>query len=146
MTTIADIMTRRTITVEMDDSLSLVRDLFEDKRFHHLLVLDHGRLVGVLSDRDLLRNISPFVGKFSERSQDAACLRRRVHQIMTRRLVCISHDESVEEGARRMLTHGVACLPVVDHAQRCVGIITWHDLLHFAYAQPEQIDGTVEAA
>lgn len=81
---VAEIMSTKIVTVLADDDLLAVRALFERHNFHHLLVTDNGRLIGVISDRDLLRNLSPFVGRLSERSQDVRTLYRRVHQMMTR--------------------------------------------------------------
>ncbi|MBI4595198.1 MAG: CBS domain-containing protein [Candidatus Tectomicrobia bacterium] len=126
---IDQIMTRKTITVGMDDDVRKVKDLFEKHRFHHLLVIEQGRLVGVISDRDLLRNVSPFIGKLSERSQDMSTLNRRVHQIMRRKLVTISSTMKVEEAAQVMLEQRVSCLPVVMADGHVVGVVTWRDLL-----------------
>jgi acetoin utilization protein AcuB len=123
------IMTHEITTVGMDDDVHRVRELFEDHGFHHLLVVERGKLVGVISDRDLLRNVSPFIGKWSERSQDMATLHRRVHQIMTRKPVTIGREMQVEEAARVMLEHRVSCLPVVREDGRPVGIVTWRDLV-----------------
>jgi len=131
-TTVASIMTRHVITVSMDDALRKVRDVFESCRFHHLVVTEKGRVVGILSDRDLLKNISPFVGKISERTQDLHTLDKRVHQIMTRRLVWCSDQTTLGEAGRLMLDHGVSCLPVLDHAGHCVGIVTMRDMLAWA--------------
>ncbi len=50
---IRDIMTTRVATVSMDDRLSVIKDIFEQAHFRHLLVLEEGELVGVISDRDL---------------------------------------------------------------------------------------------
>jgi acetoin utilization protein AcuB len=125
-------MTRHVITVSMDDSLRKVREVFESCRFHHLVVTEHGRVVGIISDRDLLKHISPFVGKISERTQDAHTLEKRVHQIMTRRLVWCSAQSTLGEAGRLMLDHTVSCLPVLDHAGHCVGILTMRDMLAWA--------------
>lgn len=58
--TVGDPMTRHIVSVSMDDPLQRVRAAFEAYGFHHLLVIENERLVGVISDRDLLRNLSPF--------------------------------------------------------------------------------------
>ncbi len=123
------IMTRETTTIGMDDRIYRVKDLFEEHVFHHLLVVEKGQLVGVISDRDLLRNVSPFIGKLSERSEDAATLNRRVHQIMTRKPVTVSPETDVKDASRVMLEHRVSCLPVVKDDGRVAGIVTWRDLL-----------------
>lgn len=123
------IMTTHIVTVGMDDTLREVAALFEAHRFHHLLVVDAGRLVGILSDRDLLRHISPFVGKLSEREQDLATLRKHAHQIMSRDLVTVSAGDSLQQAADLMLSRRISCLPVLDDRGYAVGIVTIHDLL-----------------
>lgn len=128
--TLEQVMTRHVVTVAMDDDLKRVRELFHVHGFHHLLVLESHKLVGVLSDRDLLRHLSPFVGKpFSERAQDEATLHKRVHQIMTRRVVTAPRDMPLTAAARLMVDQHVSCLPVVDGHLHPVGIVTWRDLL-----------------
>lgn len=126
---VADVMTGTIVTVELDDTLGFAKELFDVHRFHHLLVVDKGKLAGIVSDRDLLRAVSPFVGKLVEREQDAATLRKRIHQIMGRQLVTVAPDEGIEACARLMLERRVSCLPVVDREGRPVGVATWRDLL-----------------
>ncbi len=55
---VASIMTRNVVTVEMDYSIQIIRDIFKNFEFHHLLVLENQKLVGVISDRDYLSAIS----------------------------------------------------------------------------------------
>jgi acetoin utilization protein AcuB len=129
MMKVGEIMSTDPVTVGMDDDLHRVKDLFDLYRFHHLLVLLGERLVGVISDRDLLRATSPFIGRASERPQDVATLNRRVHQIMTRKLVVVAPEVPVDEAARLMLDKRVSCLPVVDDEDRLLGIVTWRDQL-----------------
>lgn len=126
---IEQIMTRQTIFIQMDDDIRRVRDLFEEHGFHHLLVVEKGKLSGVISDRDLLRSLSPFTGQLSERPQDLATLNRHVHQIMTREPVTITPDMEVEQATAIMLELHVSCLPVVTDMGKTVGIVTWRDLL-----------------
>jgi acetoin utilization protein AcuB len=126
---VGSIMTRSPVTVGLDDDLAHVRDLFTAHGFRHLLVLAGGRLVGVLSDRDLLRALSPFLGRASERAQDVATLRRRVHQVMSREPVVVSPEATVAEAARLLFARRVSCLPVVADDGAVVGIVSWRDLL-----------------
>lgn len=129
---LAQIASKTVVTVRLDDTLSHVKKLFDERAFHHLLVVEDGVVVGVISDRDLLRNLSPFAGnRFSERAQDAATLNRRVHQVMSRALVVASEQATLKEGIRLMLGKHVSCLPVVDARARPVGIVTWRDILGF---------------
>lgn len=139
------VMSRDPVTVRMDDTLRHVQELFERHRFHHLPVVEGGQLVGVISDRDLLRNLSPFIGRAAERDRDLNTLNRRVHQIMSRALVVAHPDDDVRDAARMMLAERVSCLPVVESAgeseegavqTRLAGILTWRDLLRAAVDGP----------
>lgn len=126
---LADIMTRRIVTVEMDDSLYVVKEVFDHASFHHLLVVDGRRLVGVISDRDLLRHVSPRVDSVDETRADRASLNRKAHQIMSRHPVTATPDCAISEGVRRLLKSGVSCLPIVDANGHPQGIVSWRDLL-----------------
>ncbi len=58
---VESIMSRRLATVGFDDTLSTVKEIFDRPGFHHLLVVEDGKLRGgVVSDRDLLRATEPF--------------------------------------------------------------------------------------
>ena len=122
-------MTTKLVAVEMDDTLAAVREIFQNTGFHHLLVIEQGELVGVLSDRDLLRHLSPYVGTVAETQRDAATLHKHVHQIMTRKPVTLSPESELEEVLEKFRQKDVTCLPVIDARNRAVGIVTWRDML-----------------
>lgn len=127
--TVKSIMSKRVVSITMDDTLAKARELFLEFHFHHLLVLESGRLVGVISDRDLLKAISPFIGSLSELDRDRATLNKRAHQIMSRNPVTIEASETVETAAQRLLINRVSCLPVVTQDGKINGIVSWRDLL-----------------
>ncbi len=129
MLRVAEIMSRKIVTVLADDDLLTVRALFERHNFHHLMVTENGRLIGVLSDRDLLRNLSPFVGRLSERAQDVRTLYRRVHQLMTRAPVTVTADWLLFDAVNLMLAREISCLPVVSFHGRPIGIVTLRGVL-----------------
>ncbi len=124
------IMTARVVTVEVDDTLEAVRQIFDAMKFHHLLVVDTGKtLCGVISDRDLLRALSPYVGTASENARDTATLRKRVHQIMSRKPVTLPPEASVTDAINLFLASRVSCIPIVDQHLKPVGIVSWRDVL-----------------
>jgi acetoin utilization protein AcuB len=134
---LGSIMTARVVTVEMDDRLEIVKEIFDTMNFHHLLVVDeHKRLSGVVSDRDLLRAISPYVGSAAETARDLATLNKRVHQIMTRRPVTLRPQATVAEAVSLLLAHRISCIPIVDEESKPVGIVSWRDLLRALAAPP----------
>lgn len=124
-----DIMTRDVVTVALDTSLAEVREIFQTHKFHHVLVIERGKAVGVLSDRDLLKHISPFIGKMAERPQDLFSLEKRAHQVMTRKLISVPPGTDVCTAAEHLAEHRVGCLPIIDERGRAVGIVSLRDLL-----------------
>lgn len=134
---IKDIMTKSVVTVEMDDKLSLVKEIFDNSKFHHLLVIDGGKLFGVVSDRDLLKAISPNLGTMVVTYRDLATLNKRVHQIMTRKPITLKPDDSISDAAALFNTHRISCIPVVNDEFQPVGIISWRDLVKTMLPQPE---------
>lgn len=124
-----DLMTPRVVTVELDDPLEAVKKIFDSVKFHHLLVVEAGKLCGVISDRDLLRALSPYIGTRSETARDAATLQKRVHQIMTRKPVTLAPEATLGEAVKVFLEHRVSCIPVVDATFKPIGIVSWRDLL-----------------
>ncbi|RDL44107.1 CBS domain-containing protein [Marinomonas piezotolerans] len=133
-----DIMTRDVITVDMDTRLPDVQVLMHSHGFHHLPVVDHGTLAGIISDRDLLRLVSPFIGKVNEQPRDTDTLNRAAHQIMTRQPITVKADTDIRDVVNWMLKTGISCVPVIDDQNQLIGIITWRDLIaHAKFADPE---------
>jgi acetoin utilization protein AcuB len=133
---VKDIMSSPPVTIGMDTTMAQVKEVFDRRRFHHLIVQDdQGKCAGVLSDRDLLHTVSPFIGKLAERSADVESLKKRAHQVMSRKLIAVREQTLLRAAARVMLDYNISCLPVVDHELRCVGIITIRDIVRWSIAQ-----------
>src|SRR5580698_4655361 len=127
---IGTVMTARVVTVEMDDRLDVVKKIFDTLNFHHLLVIDDSRtLKGIVSDRDLLKALSPYVGSAAENARDSATLNKRVHQIMSRNLITLQPRASISEAVQLFLDHRISCIPITDVALKPVGILSWRDVL-----------------
>jgi acetoin utilization protein AcuB len=108
----------------------VVKEIFDTVNFHHLLVLDENKkLGGIVSDRDLLRALSPYVGSAAETARDLATLNKRVHQIMTRHPITLRPESGISEAVNLLLMHGISCIPIVDDKLKPVGIVSWRDLL-----------------
>jgi acetoin utilization protein AcuB len=124
------IMTFPVVSVTMDDRLGTLKDIFDAKGFHHLLVTGEDRkLCGVISDRDLLRALSPHVGTLSETARDSASLNKRAHQIMAHKPVTLTADHTVAEAIGLFLERRISCIPIVDDDFVPVGIVSWRDVL-----------------
>jgi acetoin utilization protein AcuB len=128
---LGDIMTPHVVTVSPDDTLGTIRNIFNRYKFHHVIVVEHGKAIGVISDRDLLKNVSPFLGKLEERARDAASLSKKAHQIMSRGLVSAPESMPVPEAILMMIGSNISCIPVLNEYSRPIGIVTSHDLLRW---------------
>jgi acetoin utilization protein AcuB len=127
---IEKIMSQPVVTVTLDDTLRLVKEVFENAKFHHLLVVDKGKLYGVISDRDLLKYISPFIGTIQETAHDKFTLNKKVHQIMSRKPITLTPSADVYEAISLFNQHNISCIPIVNENGTPVGIVSWRDILH----------------
>ncbi|MRW94397.1 CBS domain-containing protein [Duganella sp. FT80W] len=133
---VKDIMSRDVVTVGLDDTLALVKEIFDHSKFHHLLALEKGELLGVVSDRDLFKALSPNLGTNVETYKDAATLNKRVHQIMSRKPKILRDDATVDDAIDLFNQHAVSCIPILSQDDRLVGILSWRDILRNLRPQP----------
>ncbi|GGA64769.1 CBS domain-containing protein [Neiella marina] len=123
------IMNTQVVTVELDDTLATVKDIFDNAHFHHLLVVEDGHLEGIISDRDLLLAISPNIGTKAETPKDRQALKRPVHQIMTRDPLTLKPTASIFEAIYLFNRNRISCLPIIDDNRVAIGVVTWRDIL-----------------
>jgi CBS domain-containing protein len=114
---ITNAMTREVLAVPPEAKLSRAADLMTRKRIRHLPVVSGARLVGVLSDRDVL--------KYEPLEVDDV----RVGAAMTPAPITCLPGDTVSHAAAIMLDHKIDCLPIVDAGGSLVGIVTSSDLL-----------------
>jgi acetoin utilization protein AcuB len=127
---VGSIMTARVVTVEMDDRLEVVKKIFDTLKFHHLLVVDdRKKLTGIVSDRDLLKALSPHIGSAAETARDIATLDKRVHQIMSRKPLTLHPGADVSEAVALFLENRISCIPIVNPDFKPVGILSWRDVM-----------------
>lgn len=126
---VSRLMSTKPVSVNMDDSLTKVKALFDELSFHHILVVEARQLQGVISDRDLLKNLSPRIDTVAATTQDLAGLNKRAHQIMSRKPISIQADASVGEAIALFNQHIISCIPVVDTEEHLVGILSWRDIM-----------------
>jgi acetoin utilization protein AcuB len=105
------------------DALATVRA----HRIRHIPVLRAGRLVGIVTDRDLRLAMPPVWAPDREELTEALRT-RRVEEVMTPNVVTIGADTPIEEAARQMLTNRIGCLPVMEDGA-LVGILTKSDVV-----------------
>ena len=128
--TVSDIMTKRVITLKPYHSLSDSVTLIAKHSFRHFAVVDGFRLVGVVSDRDILRVLA--------RAKDWQ--NTTVSQFMMRDLVTVQPNTLISVAVREMLSKKINCLPVVDDRGDLQGIVTSTDLLSILYSTQEKLE------
>jgi acetoin utilization protein AcuB len=126
---ISKLMSKPIVTVELDEPLRVVKKIFDQAKFHHLLVVEKNLLYGVISDRDLFKAISPHIGTSKETLNDTLTLNQKVHQIMTRKLITLPPTADVYDAIHIFNKHNISCIPIVDEQKRPVGIVSWRDIL-----------------
>ncbi len=119
---VSDLMSTHLVTLAPSDNLGLADAIFQNARVRHLPVTDNGKLVGLLTQRDLLRAL-----------QDGRVAReRRAEEVMIKEVVTVTPDTALRHAVKRMLHRKLGCLPIVDAEGALVGILTEADLAKFA--------------
>ncbi|MBA3756771.1 MAG: CBS domain-containing protein [Nitrosomonas sp.] len=122
-------MSKKPITVELEDKLSVVKEIFESMKIHHILVVELKKVFGVVSDRDLYKALSPNIGTLTETPKDVATLRKQVYHIVSWHPVVLPPTATIKEVISIFNTHNFSCMPIVDHEMKPLGIITIRDII-----------------
>ena len=126
------LMTRDVTTLDRNDTMDVAADLMAVRRIRHLPITDGGRVVGVVSERDLFRQGLAGALGYGSKARRMLLRALAVKEVMSEPAVTLAPDASVREAARLMLERRIGCLPVVD-AGVLVGLVTETDLLRHAY-------------
>ena len=121
-------MTRDVITITPDTSLHEAHYLMNEKRIRRLPVVDHGRLVGIVTLGDVRSAEPSAASTLSVWEMNNLLAKLKVAEIMTRDPVTISQEATISTVAEIMLEKKFSGLPVVDEAGTLVGIITESDI------------------
>jgi acetoin utilization protein AcuB len=124
---VQDVMQRDLVLATSETALPRLMQLLHRRGIRHLLVVDQGRLVGIISDRDLKGAIASVTT--GDRTADRSQLDRlTAADIMTRSVVTTAPMFPVEEAAAVMVTKKISALPVTQDG-RLLGIVTDTDVL-----------------
>ena len=124
MLLVKDSMTREIVTLSPQDTAKTALALCRERRIRHLPVLEEGRLVGIVSDRDLRAAVPPL----GDEGRAAALAEIRAGEVMAREVVTVASDDPIEQAANTMRERRIGCLPVVEGGE-LVGIITASDVM-----------------
>jgi CBS domain-containing protein len=124
MTELREIMTEDVLTVAPEDTLGEVATKMVERGVGSVVVADFGRIIGVLTERDIMRAVAA-----RTHSSDA-----RVREWMTADPITASAGSSVEDAAQTMLDNGFRHLPVVE-GEHAIGIVSIRDVAAWGVAR-----------
>jgi acetoin utilization protein AcuB len=125
---IKDWMTQDPITITDETSMIKAIHIMNEHRFRRLPVVSQGKLVGMITDRDL-KEASPSKATTLDVHELYYLLAElQVQEIMSRDPISVSQNDTVEHAAQIMLEHTISGLPVVDAAGNLTGILTQSDV------------------
>ena len=121
---ISTIMTTDLITVGPNDNLNVVRDIFMNKKIHHLPVVEGDKLVGLLTTYDLF--------KMNKSSTEYDSI--KVSEVMTKRLATLEPQQKIGSAAELFLENLFHAVPIIKDG-KLKGIITSFDVLKYNFRQ-----------
>ncbi len=132
---VREVMKKKVVRISADDTLWIVKEIMDLASVRHIPVVDGGTLVGVVSQRDLLRASLSNVMGISAEEQKIFLEGVRISEVMSAPPRTIGPGEAIQAAARAMAEYKIGCLPVVD-GREIVGILTETDVLHYFATRP----------
>ncbi|MFL5347684.1 MAG: CBS domain-containing protein [Hyalangium sp.] len=139
MKTVGELMTRDLVTLKETQNLAMADELLRLHRIRHLPVVREGKLVGLITHRDLLKATS-------NKTPDPAKNPTWAADIMNREVRTVRPDMSLRDSVKLMLDNKFGCLPVVGEDGKLLGILTEADLVRYAQQLLTEMDRMSEAA
>ncbi|MEE8580244.1 MAG: CBS domain-containing protein [Myxococcota bacterium] len=131
-------MRRHVVRISAEERLSTVEDIMTLGKVRHMPVVRGGELVGVVSERDLLRASLSNINSFGSAQRRAFLHAVEITRVMSEPPIVIDPDATVEQAARVLAEHKIGCLPVVAAGGALIGLLTETDVLcYFAERVPD---------
>jgi len=124
---VGDRMSRPVISVSPDAPINDVLVMFKKEHIRRAPVINKGKLVGIVSETDLLNASPSDVSTLSVWEMNYLISKVKIKDVMTKKVVSVSKDTPIEEAARIMADQKIGGMPVVDR-DKVVGMITETDL------------------
>jgi len=139
MITVDEIMSNNIVTVGPEASLQEAQELMLGNRIRHLPVADEGRLLGLITQRDLLAASESTLDGLHASDRAERARDTKVAVVMTRDILRVGPGANMREAALQLQRQKVGCLPVVD-GDRLLGIVTDYDFVGVAVNLLEQLE------
>jgi CBS domain-containing protein len=132
---VRDIMETKLVTISASDRLSTVEDIMTLGHVRHMPVVQGGKLVGVVSERDLLRASLSVLSAHRDEERRAFLHVVEIARVMSTPPIIVDPGASIDEAALLMAEKKIGCLPVVDGDQ-LLGMVTETDVLRWVAGLP----------
>ncbi len=128
MVLVAKVVRKNPVTAPPHSSLRELAELMKERNVGSVIIVnDTGRLLGIVTERDLVRAISEKVDLDSTLAE----------HYMSRDLVVAHPEDSLISAAHKMIHHNIRHLPVVDDGEKLVGVISIRDVLSHILSENE---------
>ena len=127
---VKEIMVGSPVTLKPGDTLNLANDLISLGRIRHIPVVEDGRLIGLLSERDLIGAAATQIFGLKQKSKSALLKSVLIKDVMKKRVITVTAETKIAEAARLMADKKIGCVPVMDDG-RLVGLVTTTDILRY---------------
>jgi len=127
---VTEIMMGSPVTLGPEETLDLANDVISLGRIRHIPVVDAGRLVGLLSERDLMGAAASHVFGLKQKSKSALLKSVLIRDVMKKRVVTVAPETSIKDAAHLMADKKIGCVPVVSDGA-IVGLVTTTDILRY---------------
>jgi MHS family proline/betaine transporter-like MFS transporter len=124
-----ELVRRKPITISGEATIYDVVKIMAEQNIGFLVVVENGRMVGVLSERDVVRSLA-------ERGN----LSVKVSDICKRDIITLQADATLEEAAEKMGKHGIRHIVVVNKSGELIGVVSVRDLIQELYATGSETD------
>ena len=131
---VSSLMTRKLVTVAPGDPVSMIKSIFEQQRIHHILVVRHKTLLGIISKSDYLQfvknsiMVTPATAGAGHMDHQPAYLDFKVEDIMTTGLATLESTERINVALQVFYENRFHAIPIVDDGE-VVGILTTYDII-----------------
>ena len=125
---VKDLINGPPITIGPDTPVLEARRVMQTGAIRHLLVVDHDRLVGIVTDRDIRLNMPSPATALSVWEVNYLLARLTVREVMTRSVIVVDPERDARQAAALLVTERIGALPVLD-GECLVGIVTETDFL-----------------
>ncbi len=128
--TVKEIMMGSPVTLAPNDTLDLASDVISLGRIRHIPILDNGKLVGLISGRDLIGAAANRIFGLKQKSRSALLKNELIKDIMQKRVITVTPDTPIKDAAMLMANKKIGCVPVLSDGA-LVGLVTTTNVLHY---------------